>query len=90
MNIKQIILSMNQITKISNLENFLNLETIDLHDNNISGYVDFYKCFGFLKNLKNLNLSNNLIEDVNINCAMSSLTELNLRHNKIKSFKVNS
>lgn len=43
-----------------------------------------------LKNLKTLNLSNNAIEEVNINCAMSSLVEINLRHNRIKTFKINS
>ena len=81
---------MNSITKITNLENFTNLDMIDLHDNNISGAIDFQTCFGMLKNLKTLNLSNNAIEEVNINCAMSSLVEINLRHNRIKTFKINS
>lgn len=75
---------MNQITKISNLETFVNLDNLDLHDNNIFGQIDFQKCFGMLKHLKNINLSNNLIEEVNINCSMPNLTEVNLRNNKIR------
>jgi len=43
-----------------------------------------------LKNLKTLNLSSNAIDEVNINCPMGALKDLNLRHNKIKSFKINS
>ena len=52
MNIRNLILSMNNITKITNLENFTNLDMIDLHDNNISGAIDFQTCFSMLKNLK--------------------------------------
>ena len=75
MNVKNLILSMNNITKITNLEKFTNLDMIDLHDNNISGSIDFQTCFGMLKNLKTLNLSNNSIEEVNINWS-----QLDLQH----------
>ena len=70
---------MNAITSISNLENFTNLDMIDLHDNQIAGKLDFQACFGMLKNLRTLNLSSNMIDEVDINCAMGSLVELNLR-----------
>ena len=63
---------------------------LDLHDNRISGKVDFSACFGKLQSLRTLNLSNNQIDEVDINCPMKSLSELNLRQNKIKNIRMNS
>ena len=85
-----LILSTNTISKIENLSNFTNLDMLDLHDNRISGKVDFSVCFGKLQSLRTLNLSNNQIDEVDINCPMKSLCELNLRQNKIKNIRINS
>ena len=43
-----------------------------------------------LKNVRTLNLSNNQIDEIDINCPMGSLVELNLRQNKIKNLRINS
>ena len=71
------------------LQHFTNLDMLDLHDNRISGSIDFSKCsFIKLQNLRILNLSGNQIEEVVISCSMKSLTELNLRGNKIREFEI--
>ena len=92
-NLRVLVLSRNQLTSIKNLDSFQNLEVLDLHDNKIVGsglcnVLDFSQCFKKLKNLRVLNLSNNEIKSVEINCSMTNLRELNLRQNKIVDIKI--
>lgn len=88
--LRVLILSKNLITSISNLDAFKHLDVLDLHENQISGKLDFNQCLHTLQSLRILNLSNNRIEEVEIQCQMKSLVELNLRQNKIKSLVINS
>ena len=58
--LKVLILSKNLITSLSkNLEAFRMLDVLDLHDNRISGSIDFSHHLKKLQNLRILNLSGN-------------------------------
>jgi Leucine-rich repeat (LRR) protein len=88
--LRVLILSKNMISSIpkSNLDTFRQLDVLDLHDNRITGKVDFSQHFKKLQNLRILNLSGNQIEEIEMTCSMKSLVELNLRGNKIKALKI--
>lgn len=77
--LRVLILGRNQITKISNLDSFPNLDFLDLHDNRIKKVENLNK----LNSLRVLNLSSNMIDEVKIDHPMRSLVELNLRKNSI-------
>tara|TARA_B110000305_G_C19313374_1_gene575125 strand:- start:189 stop:575 length:387 start_codon:yes stop_codon:yes gene_type:complete len=75
------------------------LETLDLHDNLLTGDFKFTSSgIRDLKSLKNLNLSGNQIETVELDTSISNpeessetfknLVEINFRGNKIKEFKL--
>lgn len=75
------------------------LDTLDLHDNLLTGDFKFTSSgIRELKSLKNLNLSGNQIETVELDTSISNpeesnetfknLVEINFRGNKIKEFKV--
>lgn len=75
------------------------METLDLHDNLLSGDFKFNTSgIKELKALKNLNLSGNQIESVELDTSISNpeeanetfknLVEINFRGNKIKEFKL--
>lgn len=64
------------------------LDVLDLHENRISGKIDFSQHLKKLQNLRILNLSGNQIDEVEITTPMKSLMELNLRGNKIKELKI--
>jgi len=67
---------------------FANLDTLDLHSNSIGSSLSFSNCFSSLKQLRLLNLSNNIIEDIELNVSLPLLCELNLRQNKIKNISI--
>lgn len=85
-----LILSKNLISTIqkNNFDSFKQLDVLDLHDNRISGRLDFSCYLKKLTNLRILNLSGNQIEEVEMTFSMKSLVELNLRGNKIKNLKI--
>lgn len=64
------------------MENFPHLETLDLHDNRIVDISGLTK----LTSLRNLNLSSNLIEVLELP-ELKCLVDLNLRSNKIRQIK---
>ena len=66
------------------------LDVLDLHDNRITGTIDFSHHLKKLQNLRILNLSGNQIEEIEITSQMKSLMELNLRGNKIREIKIGS
>jgi Leucine-rich repeat (LRR) protein len=85
-----LILSKNFISSIpkNNFDSFKQLDVLDLHDNRLSGKLDFSIYLKKLTNLRILNLSGNQLEEIEITCSMMSLVELNLRGNKIKNLKI--
>ena len=88
--LRVLILSKNLISTIqkNNFDSFKQLDVLDLHDNRISGRLDFSCYLKKLTNLRILNLSGNQIEEVEMTFSMKSLVELNLRGNKIKNLKI--
>jgi Leucine-rich repeat (LRR) protein len=99
-NLRVLILSKNQIKFIGEIGHLANaLETLDLHDNLLTGDFKFTSSgIRDLKSLKNLNLSGNQIETVELDTSISNpeessetfknLVEINFRGNKIKEFKL--
>jgi Leucine-rich repeat (LRR) protein len=71
-------LSKNQIRNIRNLDKLVHLENLDLSDNRIIDLTGLCK----LQSLRMLNLSNNLIEFLDMP-DLKCLVDLNLRKNKI-------
>lgn len=86
---KNMLSALNGPTGIASIVScLLNLDMLDLHDNRISGCLDLAGLkMGNLQNLRILNLCNNQLDSIELNCSMKSLTEINLRNNKIKEIK---
>ena len=74
-----LLLSKNRLTKISNLQNLVNLNVLDLSMNSISEIEGLESC----QNLGLLNLESNLITKVPELGFLTSLIELNLKKNKV-------
>jgi hypothetical protein len=78
-------LGKNRIAAIKHLDNVINLDVLDLHNNNIEKIENL----GHLKELRVLNLAGNKIVEVDgvAMSGMKSLAEVNLRRNVIGDIK---
>ena len=74
----------NQLTDISGIKLFKNLEILYLLDNNITD-ISILK---YLKNLRILNISDNKINDINILKDLKKLIKLTINNNKITDISV--
>ena len=74
-------LAKNRITKIKNLELFLNLESLDLSSNRIKEVENLHT----LKSLRTLNVSCNLLETLDLPSSLTLLVELNAKRNMLKT-----
>ena len=72
------ILSKNLISTIqkNNFDSFKQLDVLDLHDNRISGKIDFTSYLKKLTNLRILNLSGNQIGDIGAEKLFAALPEM--------------
>lgn len=87
-NLKVMMLGKNKISQIDHLQMFPNLDMLDLHENQLANSLSLRDHFGFLKQLRVLNLSNNQLTEFQFNDSLQQLKELNLRNNRIKKLEL--
>ena len=83
-NITELILYKNQLTNISGIRLFKNLEKLWLYNNKITD-ISVLKN---LKNLKSLSIANNNLTDISVIKYLNKLKQLNISNNKIKDISV--
>ena len=83
-NIKELNLNWNELTDISGIKQFKNLEGLYLSHNELKD-ISVLKLF---KNLKILTLIDNKIEDISVLKDLNNLKELNIGNNKVKDIQI--